>query len=322
MKRLGVRKDSKVGVAEDASRLTVIQFPSDLNSITKTTLEAFERDDVVLIKNVRQTDIDNIVYRISKLYGLETSLELQAGYGASLGHRSSVSKYYMSVNKRGDFQIVPPHSEGSSFASIELASFYCSENSTDGGETILMNTRQSCSSWKKVREQLVRCKMDRAPTSTEISQARAIYRLDLANDELQLDDEILREREISSELRLFDVLAKPSLTYSRIHNKDIFAYWDSIAATDFGSVPSTIHLLSEEGIYKKPRSCMDENALDWDTSRRVKDFGVNFNDLFSCKLTLKLDSGDLILLNNLTWTHSVNNWSPGSGTRIVMAAFA
>jgi hypothetical protein len=30
----------------------------------------------------------------------------------------------------------------------------------------------------------------------------------------------------------------------------------------------------------------------------------------------------LIIQNNLTWTHAVNNWSPGSGLRKVAAAFA
>jgi hypothetical protein len=32
--------------------------------------------------------------------------------------------------------------------------------------------------------------------------------------------------------------------------------------------------------------------------------------------------GDLVIYNNLTWAHSVANWSPDSGTRRVIAAFA
>jgi hypothetical protein len=35
-----------------------------------------------------------------------------------------------------------------------------------------------------------------------------------------------------------------------------------------------------------------------------------------------LTRGDLIILNNLTWAHSVANWRPESGVRNVSAAFA
>jgi hypothetical protein len=32
--------------------------------------------------------------------------------------------------------------------------------------------------------------------------------------------------------------------------------------------------------------------------------------LFSCHVLLKMEEGDLLILNNRTWTHSVNNWPP------------
>ena len=68
------------------------------------------------------------MYKVSKEFGLQDTLELQAGFGESTGLRERIGKYYMTVTDRKDYSIAPPHSEGGSFANIQLASFYCYEN--------------------------------------------------------------------------------------------------------------------------------------------------------------------------------------------------
>src|SRR5690606_9521241 len=103
--------------------------------------KALSEDKVVLIQDVNADDADGLMHSVATHLGLTESLEVQSCFASSLGHRENVSRYYMSVNKRKDYEFVPPHSEGSSFTNIQLASRY--ENNTDGGETILMNVDQS-----------------------------------------------------------------------------------------------------------------------------------------------------------------------------------
>ena len=40
------------------------------------------------------------------------------------------------------------------------------------------------------------------------------------------------------------------------------------------------------------------------------------------KIVRKLEPGDLVIMNNQTWTHAANNWSPGSGVRRIGVAIA
>lgn len=117
---------------------------------------------MVLIPGVSAADADQMMHSIADDFGLQNALELQAGFAASLGHRQNVSRYHTSVNKRAAHQFVPPHSEGSSFTNMEMASFFCTENSTDGGEMVLMNVNESGEMWELLREKVVRAR-PRAP---------------------------------------------------------------------------------------------------------------------------------------------------------------
>src|SRR5436190_12786780 len=124
--------------------ITLDSYQADL---VATIREWLRKDAVVLCPQVSETVAGDTVRGVAEALGLGEQLTLQAGFAAFLGHRHRVGDYFMSVNRRGDFQFIPPHSEGTGFQSIQLASFYCFENSTDGGETILMNVRRSGDAW-------------------------------------------------------------------------------------------------------------------------------------------------------------------------------
>src|SRR6266511_702770 len=261
--------------------------------------------------------------KIASRLEMEVALELQSGFAGLYGRRHNISRYFMSVNARTDYQFVTAHSEGTSFAGMQLSSFFCYENSTDGGETILMNIDVSGSGWKLIRERVLRAKLGaRRLTKQEIMQAR-LYQLSLPDDILSDDDIVLNEQKSQIEgLTLVAVLAKPRQTYSRILEKHVDVDWDSIDSADYDSLNEFEHMLPHLTLIKEPPGGLDITRMDSDADRRVWHSGIKYKDLFKARLVRKLIAGDLIIQNNLTWTHAVNNWSPESGMRKVAAAFA
>ena len=308
-------------VPEDLNKLIVIKHEFRK---TDQILEALKGDHVVLIRNINPEQSDSIMYDVARRLGLSDSLELQACFAGLQGHRYNIGKYFMSVNQRHDYQFVPPHSEGTSFAGMQLAAFYCYENSTDGGESILMNVNGSTDIWQSFRERKNRGRLgSRQLAPGEISRARGLYEINMPTDILREDDKILEERATAiPDLTVMDVLAKPSQTECRILDRKLYVYWDSIGSIDFDSAQEYARLLRHCGLMKEPQGGLELDQLDCCASRRIWHSGVKYAQLFKCKITYKLVPGDLVIQNNLTWTHATSNWSPGSGTRKIAAAFA
>jgi hypothetical protein len=309
------------GIPEDPDRLVSIDTAGRVDY--DFVVGSLRRDLVVLIRNVGAEQADDVVAEVAERFGLRESLELQAGL-ASMGHRVRVGRYFMTVNRRAEYQIVTPHSEGSSFVSMQLASFFCYENSTDGGETILMNVDEAADAWQSLRERVRRARLARRPLArNEIARAKWRYQLDLPSDELREDDRVVSQEasEIPG-LTVVDVLARPRKRRSRILEREMHAYWDSIDGADFDSLLHYGRWLREWGLLKEPPGGVDVHRLDSDAERRIWHSGADYGRLFRCRISRKLASGDLVLQNNMTWTHAVANWSPRSGSRRVVAAFA
>lgn len=308
-------------IPEGVERLIILEHPNiDLDRV----VEPLREDQVVLIQNVSPSGADVLMHRLADRFGLSDALELQAGFAEFLGHRHNIGKYFMSVNKRKDYQFITPHSEGSSFTRMQLASFFCYENNTDGGETILMNVDDSSVVWSSLRERLNRGRVDSRPLPpAEIIRARGLYQLNLPADLVREDDQIIQEHPTSIPgLTVVDVLAKPEKAYSRLLGRELHVYWDSIEANDFDSASEFARLLRRWGLLKEPPDGLQIRLLDADGGRRMWRSGVDYAQIFKYKIIRKLVPGDLIIANNFTWTHAANNWSPGSGTRTIAASFA
>jgi hypothetical protein len=123
-------------------------------------------------------------------------------------------------------------------------------------------------------------------------------------------------------LVLADVLTMPRRTYSTILGQSRYVYWDSVATRDRASAHAYYWLLKDCGLLKEPAGGLDFERLDNAATLRCWSSDFDHGALFRCKLIHKLARGDMVFLNNLTWAHSVNNWSPESGVREVSAAFA
>ena len=309
-------------VPEDGGRLMTLE--ANGRGIDASRLVDWLRQDfVVLARNIAPERVDGILQDVAARLGLLDSLELQAAYADFLGHRQRVGQYRMTVNRRGDYQFIPPHSEGDSFTNMQLASFYCFENSTDGGETILMNVADSSEAWKVLKEKVTRISPgSRSLTPGELRRATKLYHLHSPAG-VSPDDRILGPRKTDIiGLQLVEVLASARRTRSTILGKDIYAYWQSAAIIDFDSLRAYVSLLERCRLLRQPANGLEALQMDNAAKQRVWSSGVTYDRLFKCKITHKLTRGDLILQNNLTWTHAVSNWTPGSGVRNIVAAFA
>jgi hypothetical protein len=316
---------SKIVIPEDPSRLLVVplmEIAADNTRMHSTIVDALKKDQVILIQGLSSVQADNLMMAVSSSFGLTDSLEVQAAFASSLGHRENVGKYYMTVNKRKDYQFVCPHSEGGSFGNLQLASFYCHENTTDGGETILMNTNQSTEVWHSLREQVRRGRATRPLTPGEIRRIKVKHRLDMAVNTLLADDEILSEEVVDGDFSIYDVLAKPKKSYSKILEENLYVYWTDIESLDQDSLREFHQLLTENELLKLPPEGLDIGKMDDQGGTRSRRFGSDYVKLFKARITHKLKKGEFIIMNNLSWTHAVNNWTPGSGVRKVVAAFA
>ena len=158
----------------------------------------------------------------------------------------------------------------------------------------------------------------------KVAEAKMRYRINMPEDELKAEDKILRESKSHIQgLGLVDVLAKPKKTYSKILKKEGYSFWSSMSRFDTDSVNDFRRLLKQEGLYKTPPAILKgEEYDDGLADRKIWSSGVSYSQLFKCKLSIKLQPGDFIVLNNLSWTHGVSNWSPNSGIRTIAAAMA
>jgi hypothetical protein len=313
---------SAYGVPEDPSRLVLLQHGEDACT-SEAIVEALEHDQVALIRNMCLGDADAIVARVAESFGLRDQLELQAACASLRGHRTNIGAYFMSVNERSDYRFIPSHSEGRRSADMQLASLYCIENTTDGGVTILQHADDASAAWDVLREVVTKIGPGGRPLSPdEIVRAKMMYEI-FPDDVLCDDDTVLGERQSPfPDITCFTVLAKLKKTYSRILGRDVNVYWDNIASPDRDSGTEYLRLLRHLELLREPTADADVSRLDHTQPRKVWSSGVRYEELFTSRIALKLSSGDLLIQNNLTWTHSSTNWTPGSGERKVAAAFA
>jgi hypothetical protein len=307
-------------IEDDKSQLLTIQRDADATRVAA----ALRQDLVVLIRNVGPDRADRLVRDVADRFDMLDRLELQAGFAGFLGHRQTIGEHFMSVNERGDYQFIPPHSEGSAFLDIQLAAFYAYDNTTDGGETILMNVDDASAIWPSLREKARRVRLGKAPIlPSQIARARGLYQVRIPDDLLTDSDEILEEHPTELDgVTVVDVLARPGRRYSRILGREVYAYWDSVASIDHDSAHSYVRLLRMWGLLREPAGGLDVCRMDNASHRRLWHSGVDHAQLFKCRIVHKLIAGDLIVFNNMTWPHAVTNWSPESGSRQVAGAFA
>ena len=284
-------------------------------------ISALRSDRVILARNARQSDADQIMSAVAADLGLSVNLEMQAAFAGIHGHRQNVSRYFMTVNRREDFAFILPHSEGSRFSNIQLASFYCHQNTTDGGVSIMMNYDQDSAAWQSTKELVTRID----PSSRPLTAAeKAVARARFWAEELPGPHDLLVEEQPSGMdgVRFLRMLTPLKKSFSKVLQREVYTYWDTVASKDLDSVTECIRLMRSYDLLREPESGPRIDYFDKAFTRALWRSGVTYRQLFKEAIVRKLERGDLLIQNNLTWAHAASNWTPGSGTRNIIAAFA
>ncbi len=279
---------------------------------------------VILMHGVIAEHADTLMEEIATAVGLQEELELQAGFAAFLGHRTSVGRFFMTVNSRSDFQFIGPHSEGDGNINMQLAAFFCFENTTDGGETVLLEVDEESASWCSLRESVTRLAGSSRPlTLREFARVRAVHRLRSPADYVKASDRVFSEKRSDLPgVQLAHVLAEPEKAFSRLLDRKIFTYWDTISAVDHTSLTEFARLLDDFRLLKRPQHAADLSSMDSMKNDRIWSSNVGFERIFKSALILRLTSGDLVICSNHKWAHAAANWTPSTGVRRIAAAFA
>lgn len=308
----------------DASEMVTTIDVRVSKELSRLVIGGLKKDNVVLLKNISDWDAELLLQNVANHFFLGKQLQVQAAFASVHKHRSNIGKYFMSVNKRDNFQFIPPHSEGQKSVGMQLASFYCFENTTDGGETILFKADQSSPSWKMLKSLVTKIDLGGAVLSpAEKMAAKSLFQINLPEDLLQPGHKILREKQSPKPgIKIFEVLEDIEKHYSVILDKYVYTYWDNVGSIDYDSGSQFRIFLKQLNMLRTPNDGIDCEELDNAYSRRVWSSGVKLESIFSNKIVYKLCTNEMIIFNNLTWSHSCANWTPGSGKRNVAAAFA
>ena len=122
-------------------------------------------------------------------YGLRDSYEVQMRYVVNtMAAREAVDDVAVTVNRRGPYQMIQPHSEGDTTSPLELFGLYCERNATSGGESIFGLVNQAADHSKlRAKEKAV---LDKGLSPAERNKLRRNH-LD-AKDVIVSDDSLCR----------------------------------------------------------------------------------------------------------------------------------
>jgi hypothetical protein len=307
-------------IAHDTTRLEVTHSRADGFSIA-AVVAALKSDQVILIRDATERDADQIIGEVAAQLGLRANLEAQAAFASVHGHRENVSEFFMTVNRRRDFAIILPHSEGSRSTNIQLASFYCHQNTTDGGVSVLLNYDQDSSAWHCMQERVARIH----PSNRSLTAAeKAIVRAKFLAEEFPLpEDQVIEEWSPGiAGIRLLWVLTRLRKSFSSPLQREVYTCWDSVATLDLRAATECVRLMEHYGLLREPVNGPRIDHCDPAYRRAIWRSGVSYDRLYKSLIIRKLAPGELLIQNNLTWAHAASNWTPGSGVRNIVAAFA
>lgn len=314
---------SQVPVDTFASSARTKIFACQQADLPRQMAKTLQEDGVAVVRDLHPSMVDDIVSGIAGQFDLTSELEMQAAYASVLGHREAVSRYFMTVNRRANYHFIKPHCEGTHLTGMQMAAFFCQENTTDGGETVLLHANQESCSWEGLRELVPRL----APGGRELSARElALIKVDskLDPEHIGIEEGDLVAKTIPSpipDVSMVAVLTKLRRRTSKILNREVYSLWDSVGSPDETGTEAFHDFLVSLGILKTPPAPVAARVLDAGGDRLAWSSGVSYGDLFDGAVVEKLRPGDLIVFNNTTWCHATNNWTPESGRRRIFAAF-
>lgn len=300
--------------------LTFENSEIDLGQIQK----GLEHNQLALIRSTSFEDAGALFGDLVDHYDLRDSYDLQMQLVVEMMEaREGIDDVAVTVNDRGPFQMIQPHSEGDSTSQLDLFGLYCVQNTSTGGENVLSLIDQSADhSRLRAKEKAV---VGQQLSDFDIHKLRENH-LDATDvlSSLPPESRVLWESPKGS------VVVRPvplSPSKSVLSGEDLFTYWDNVTVHDHAFHKLQYELLNHLGILQKEIGdgyefyMHVEDDSDWAPADTESGTVEQTSALFSAHVLHKMQSGDFLLFNNRAWTHSVNNWNPNQ-TRKLNAMYA
>jgi alpha-ketoglutarate-dependent taurine dioxygenase len=285
-----------------------------------TVITALREDKLVLIKHLSQAAAGDLFAGIVDYFGLRNSYDVQMKFVVHmLEDRAPVDDIAVTVNDRGPYQIIQPHSEGDSTSPLELIALYCHHNAEHGGENVFSLVNQAADhSALRAKEKYV---VGKDVSAQDLQLIRQLHR-----DVAGLLDEEPEHSRVLYETETGKVVVTPrhlTLQRSVVNDRDVVTYWDNVTVHDHAFHEHQYALLSHLRMLRAglgndyERYMHVEVDSDWapaDTRSGQLEYTAK---LFSHHVVHKMQPGELLIANNRVWTHAVNNWEPGEQRRLV-----
>jgi hypothetical protein len=287
--------------------------------------QAVARNQLALVRGVEFRAACALFGELVDHYDLRDSYDVQMQYVVNMmAAREAVEGVAVTVNRRGPYQMVQPHSEGDTTAPLELFGLYCEQDAASGGESVFGLVNQAADHSKlRAKEKAV---LDRGLSPAELNKLRRNH-LD-AKAVIVSDDAVSR---VLVESPHGDIVVRQmpvTRSLSPVSGEPLMTYWDNVTVHDHAFHRCHYELLNQAGIFH-----VDVGAADYAHYMHVEDDSAwgpadtdsgNLDEtaaLFACHVIYKMAPGELVVFNNRAWTHAANNWPPHD-TRTLRAMYA
>lgn len=290
--------------------VAVIEYDS---AKLKAIQDALSANKLVLVKSIAFEKAGNIFSDLVDAYGLRDSYDLQMQFVVHLMQgREALNDIAVTVNERDPYQFIQAHSEGDSSSPLDILALHCTSNATSGGENIFSLVNQDANySNLSAKEKAV---VGHDLTDAEIQSLRINHR----DAKAVIDTCPNSCRVLVQSGRGSVVVRKVPLArmQSVISGNAVTTLWDNVTVHDHAFHRHQYELLTSLAILHHPLGDDYKNYMhvepdsDWAPADTNSGSVKQIANLFSCHVLYKMEPGDLLILNNRIWTHSVNNWPP------------
>ena len=292
---------------------SLIVLESNTIDISKIT-EALANDKLVLLRSFSFEKSTALFNQLVDHYGLRDSYDIQMQFVIQMmSDRTGIEDVAVTVNSRGPFEVIQPHSEGHSTSQLDLFGLFCKQNANSGGQNILSLINQSADYSKLVAKEKVITGQNLS--QTDINELRSThFDAKIVASDNRPTDKVLYETE-KGKVVVRNNPIKPSK--SIINNQDIYTYWDNVTVHDHAFHKHNYELLKALGILNENSSANYEDYMHIEEDSIWAPADTNSGDtaetakLFDQHILHDMQPDDFLLFNNKAWTHAVNNWTPG-----------
>ncbi len=292
----------------------LVKFDSH-NADVAQIKELLSENKLILISSLSFENSTIFFRKLVDHFGLADSYAVQMQFVVHMMEgRKPKDDVAVTVNERGPFQIIQPHSEGDSTSPLEFFGLYCKKNSNSGGENILSLINQSADHSKLTAKEKVIVGENLSDDDINRIRGHHLDAKEVISNCLSTDKILNAEKKGKLVVRKVPIKASRSV----ISKRDLYTYWDNVTVHDHAFHKHQYELLKKLNILNQSSENSDyknymhvEDDSDWAPADTQSGDISETAKLFDVHILHKMKAHDFLIFNNRAWTHSVNNWLPG-----------